>query len=205
MSNVKASEFDTALLQDSVITIKSNRSTANRYRELGYTVPDQFAENNLFNINPIDLPHTSKQVVKVACADCNTVRSVVFADRTNRCNTCANRLTSSKLDLSGTNNPNYKYYITDSEREARIEDKRDYRFRKWSFAVKERDGFACQVCFTKNSRFNSHHLNGYSSYPDERYDVDNGVCLCIVCHKELHSTYGLHTTAQDYINFKESK
>jgi rubrerythrin len=195
-------EFNIDLLEDIEVTIKSNRATANRYRQLGYAVPDQLAEFNLFNISPSDLPNKSHTRVSIRCTDCNTVREVTFADRANRCNTCANKITVSALDLTGSNNPNYKDYITDEERAARIEDKRDFRFRRWSFSVKERDMFTCQVCGTTKARFNSHHLNGYKRFPDERYDIDNGVCLCNDCHKRLHSEHGVHTTYKDYIEFK---
>ena len=51
----------------------------------------------------------------------------------------------------------------------------------WSLKVKERDGFQCVVCGSRE-KLNSHHL-----VPREiklhRWDVDNGITLCISHHK----------------------
>jgi len=50
----------------------------------------------------------------------------------------------------------------------------------WALKIKERDGFKCIVCGS-TQYLNSHHL-----FPRERkdtkYDLLNGVCLCVKHH-----------------------
>lgn len=71
--------------------------------------------------------------------------------------------------------------------------KEDYLYVRWADAVKKRDHYCCQICGARGS-LNSHHIRAWASYPDERYDVDNGVTLCsgspTSCHELFHSIYG---------------
>lgn len=68
--------------------------------------------------------------------------------------------------------------------------KDDYSYIVWANSVKRRDHFACHICGRKGIFLNSHHLNAWASYPTQRYDVGNGVCLCQSCHDRFHDTYG---------------
>lgn len=54
----------------------------------------------------------------------------------------------------------------------------------WRRKVKNRDGWRCKKCKV-NSKLNVHHIRRYNDYPEIRTDVDNGITLCINCHKEL--------------------
>ena len=58
----------------------------------------------------------------------------------------------------------------------------------------------------------AHHLNDYSSHPDQRYDIDNGVTLCNgtkrggkACHSVYHNDfkggYRRKCTAKDFKRF----
>ena len=63
----------------------------------------------------------------------------------------------------------------------------------WSLAVKERDGFCCQVCKIKNKELtkngkpavlNAHHLLAKEgTYSFLMFDINNGICLCQSCHR----------------------
>jgi len=63
-------------------------------------------------------------------------------------------------------------------------------FRLWREAVFTRDRWTCQKCKEKGVKLNSHHLQGFSKYPDFRFTIDNGVTLCERCHVEFHNSYG---------------
>lgn len=71
----------------------------------------------------------------------------------------------------------------------------------WIKAVFIRDNYICQKCNQKGGKFHAHHLLSFAVNPDIRFAIDNGITLCISCHKEFHSKYGLgnNTTEQ----FKE--
>ncbi len=66
----------------------------------------------------------------------------------------------------------------------------DPDFQRWARAVKVRDNYTCQVCDVRGVYLESHHKNGWNAFPDERYDLDNGVTLCRRCHDRFHETFG---------------
>ena len=65
--------------------------------------------------------------------------------------------------------------------------KRTREHRIWRIAVIRRDG-TCAVCGTRKSR-QAHHMNSYSYFPEQRYDVNNGITLCRTCHTKFHCDY----------------
>lgn len=70
------------------------------------------------------------------------------------------------------------------EREAR--DRNAPEYKEWREQVFTRDDFKCQRCGQKGGKLNAHHIKQYALYPDLRFDPDNGITLCEVCHKEVH-------------------
>jgi len=61
--------------------------------------------------------------------------------------------------------------------------------RKWRKDVFERDDYTCQECGKKGGYLQAHHIKGWTEYPDLRRDLNNGVTLCIDCHKKTDN-YG---------------
>lgn len=66
----------------------------------------------------------------------------------------------------------------------------DPRHIKWAKLVKKRDNYTCQICGAKNTYLNSHHKNSYDFFESQRFDVQNGICLCQSCHDRFHDIYG---------------
>lgn len=89
--------------------------------------------------------------------------------------------------IRGKRNPKYNSNITDDER---IKKRNTFEYNEWQFSVKERDGFQCQVCGYKGNKLVSHHYYSYTAYPEIMYDKNNGICLCINCHRDFHGKYG---------------
>lgn len=58
----------------------------------------------------------------------------------------------------------------------------------WSKSVIERDS-SCVVCLS-NDELQSHHIYGWSEFPELRFNISNGVTLCKHCHRDFHSTCG---------------
>lgn len=70
-----------------------------------------------------------------------------------------------------------------------------YEYRDWRRRVYSRDSYTCQCCGSKNGDsktvyLNAHHIKNWLDYPDERYNVNNGITLCKECHMLFHSLYG---------------
>lgn len=66
-------------------------------------------------------------------------------------------------------------------------DRARYETKAWRRAVFERDHFTCQDCGIKPRYLNAHHIESWAKFPEKRYDIDNGVTLCVECHKLRHS------------------
>jgi len=62
---------------------------------------------------------------------------------------------------------------------------REYRI--WRASVVRRDS-RCKLCNSIKNR-HAHHINHATYFPEERFDVNNGVCLCRDCHSHFHNDY----------------
>ena len=82
---------------------------------------------------------------------------------------------------------------------------RDYRVWRANVIIRDK---VCQVCGrgpTDGIKRHAHHLNSASYFPDEKYDIENGKCLCGDCHMNFHNnfkrSYRTKCTKYDYDNF----
>lgn len=66
----------------------------------------------------------------------------------------------------------------------------------WSLAVKKNASYKCEVC-GERSNLNSHHIVGRRN-KTLRWDLRNGVCLCVAHHK-----FGLQSAHEDPLWFRE--
>lgn len=81
--------------------------------------------------------------------------------------------------------------------------KDDYGYVRWASEVKRRDHYTCVICGRKGVALNSHHLNAWAEYPDERYDLQNGITLCHTCHESFHDIFGKgKNTVEQFKQFK---
>ena len=58
---------------------------------------------------------------------------------------------------------------------------------RWRSAVFVRDDFTCQSCGSRGCVLHAHHILTWSSHPDKRFDVGNGMTLCVSCHWRTES------------------
>ena len=118
------------------------------------------------------------------------------------------KMSENHADFSGENHPMWNNSITQEERETRDVLKRvNIEYKEWRHLIFERDSYTCQCCGdNKGGNLNAHHLNGYDKFKEQRYDVDNGITLCIKCHKEFHKKYGKgNNTLEDFKEFYKDK
>lgn len=67
-----------------------------------------------------------------------------------------------------------------------LADRKGVEYRLWREAVYARDGWTCQKCQKRGGRLVAHHVKGFAKYPELRFAIDNGITLCVVCHKSVH-------------------
>ena len=65
-----------------------------------------------------------------------------------------------------------------------------YEMTQWRLAVFERDEFTCQACHVRGGKLHAHHILAFSKFPDHRFDVKNGLTLCVDCHKKTDNYAG---------------
>lgn len=71
---------------------------------------------------------------------------------------------------------NVKYYIGPNEDKQLIE---------WRESVKRMAGYRCEKCGSTN-HLEAHHKHPADEFPDEKYILSNGECLCRECHRKIH-------------------
>lgn len=110
---------------------------------------------------------------------------------------------------SGENSYLYNFNLTEEDRQRAKEGRfNDSDFVTWSKQVKEKANYTCDCCGNNKSKMHSHHLNNWNTYKEQRYELENGVCLCESCHKEFHKWMGgykIECTKEQYIEFKNNK
>jgi hypothetical protein len=62
----------------------------------------------------------------------------------------------------------------------------------WRNTVYNRDQWTCQMCNNESKKItrlvlNVHHIKCFSEYPDLRFDTNNGITLCEICHKKTYN------------------
>jgi len=60
------------------------------------------------------------------------------------------------------------------------------RFKKWREEVFERDDWTCQDCGERGCELHPHHILPLAEHPEFAYDIDNGITLCVPCHRKIH-------------------
>ena len=89
----------------------------------------------------------------------------------------------------------------------------DRRRQRWSSAVTDwgraiyaRDHYHCQACMQRSNKLCAHHLVPWSTSKELRFDLSNGITLCVKCHREYHGKYPAKiATPQNFLEFKLSK
>ena len=88
--------------------------------------------------------------------------------------------------MRGAANPNWKG--GGATERARLH-KRDPLVANWRRRVYARDKYTCRKCGfqpKEKRQLNAHHIKPWADYPEFRFEVSNGVTLCVACHRNAH-------------------
>jgi len=92
----------------------------------------------------------------------------------------------------GDKSPSWKGGLTEKnygKKGIRLKD--SFIEKKWRKSIYERDNWICQFCHDMSKKehpviLNAHHIKSWRDYPDDRYKIENGITLCIDCHRYVH-------------------
>jgi hypothetical protein len=56
----------------------------------------------------------------------------------------------------------------------------------WREEVFKKDNYICRMCGKRGGYIHAHHIMKFSEYPEFRFEVGNGMTLCIECHRLVH-------------------
>ena len=86
----------------------------------------------------------------------------------------------------GERAPNWKGGVTPHHKLARS----SAEYKVWRAAVYERDNHTCAKCQVRGGDLHPHHIHNFAEHEELRFDVANGITLCVGCHRRFHKLYG---------------
>jgi hypothetical protein len=131
--------------------------------------------------------HTDEEKKKISKAHKGKKISKETREKLRQINLGKHHTEESKLKMKGRTgvlSPRWKGGITPLN----IKIRNSLEMREWRKKVFQRDGYICVDCGVKGNgnNLNAHHIKSFSSYPKLRFDINNGITLCIPCHKKIH-------------------
>lgn len=106
------------------------------------------------------------------------------------------------INHRGDKHPGWNPELTEKDRAANRTRQKDKPVIDWRINVFKRDKHTCQICHHKGNKIVAHHLDGWNWCKDKRFEVENGVTLCKVCHINFHKKYGYgNNTKEQYEDF----
>lgn len=70
----------------------------------------------------------------------------------------------------------------------------------WRSAVFSRDGWTCQKTGIRGGDIVAHHIKSFSTNPDVRFAIDNGITLSLKEHIRFHKKYGKRDNNIEQLN-----
>lgn len=58
--------------------------------------------------------------------------------------------------------------------------------KEWKRLVHARDNYTCQHCGHRGKGLHAHHIKEWAKHPELRFEVNNGLTLCALCHGKVH-------------------
>jgi len=72
-------------------------------------------------------------------------------------------------------------------------------YKLWGGAVYARDNYTDQKTGIRSGNLVAHHIQNFSSYPELRFAINNGITLSKESHREFHKRYGIKNNTLEQI------
>jgi hypothetical protein len=153
------------------------------------TILEKYGVENVFQLE--EVKEKIKKTMIEKYGNSSFTRTELYAEKSNATSlerygkTSWMKTKDAKDMFSGENSPVWKGGIHDPRW-----DRLQPIYKEWRNKVFGRDRYICQKCLEKPFRVEAHHILNWNDNPDQRYEIDNGITLCLKCHSSFHSKYG---------------
>jgi hypothetical protein len=135
------------------------------------------------------LSHLGKQPSEITCARLSVAQKRAYAEGKRACSFTPEdwqKATQLSRLRTGSKHPRW---IADRSKLALVTQTRTGADIAWARAVKRRDFGVCVLFYLGGcrGRLEAHHIRSWKHYPHLRYDVDNGITLCLAHHPRKQS------------------
>lgn len=100
-----------------------------------------------------------------------------------------------RMKVSGKKRYNWKGGVTKEYKKVR----KSVEYKLWRESVYNRDRFTCQKYGIVGGVLRAHHILNFSTHPELRFAIDNGITLSDRAHKEFHKKYGLTNNTREQL------
>ena len=111
------------------------------------------------------------------CIDCGKKLSSIY---NTRCRDCLDKY------KVGEKSNNWQGGLTKES----IRIRRLAKYKNWRKSVFKRDDYTCQECGQHGGYLTGHHIKSFAYYPELRFELDNGLTLCELCHSKTDNYKG---------------
>ncbi len=98
----------------------------------------------------------------------------------------------------GSKSRKWNPLLTDKERAKKRDEGPS---REWRVGVYERDDYTCRDCGHRGHDLHAHHIIPYAQEQSTRFAVENGITLCVKCHRLFHTQYGYRYPRNTFENW----
>lgn len=102
----------------------------------------------------------------------------------------------------GKNHPNWNPILTDKDRHM-SKYGRGIIEKMWKQFILKLFNYTCIISGQKGGKLSAHHLNAWARNPEQRYRLNNGVCISREYHEKFHDKYGMKRGDNTKEQFKE--
>lgn len=88
-----------------------------------------------------------------------------------------------KGESAKENNPKWKGGVTPENMLIR----KSIEMKLWRMSVLARDNWTCISCRIRGGNLHAHHIKAFSTHPELRFAIDNGLTLCVPCHRNTYT------------------
>lgn len=162
-------------------------------------VGQKFNRLLVVKIDSIDKNGNVKWLCKCDCG--KPVIVLPFALKNGQTKSCGCLKQAIMSRKTGKQHHNWRHDLLKKDRENNKNRNLNPKVRIWRNKVYKRDNYTCQVCGNKrNKKLNAHHIYSWHSYPKLRHVTNNGITLCVSCHKKFHQMYGFKNNTRKQFN-----